>query len=382
MDISKHIRPINFYQRDKALHHALLNSSSMTSQKLLEIDFGHFPPRGLNVNKPNKQIVTIKSIFEDQEHDWLKKIALCFRVGGYVKHRPLGDKSPRDIYVNKAIYSPLGQYIHAHVFVFLAEKIAPIAKISSLPGLLGVSSSLLGMVFMSSLRFAPLVQLLSPIMRGKIETVGHEHIHILQRDRRSLSETRFDSMATLFKNALDVYTNVHAPKSHRLLRSFDRALSFLGSRDYYLFDHEIQARLHVVIANGYQRWGKVPASRNELWAALIDSGVSAPKSVREELTQFKAKDTQSFQTFCKPGITAKFNHYARQIVDAPTAELNIAYRAHTGKMLKEHFWNATLPYLYGHLLELYGDKEGRAKMGFDKKTRVWHIPAPMPVWTD
>jgi len=129
-------------------------------------------------------------------------------------------------------------------------------------------------------------------------------------------------------------------------------------------DVQTEVILHTIMTHGRQRWGRLPLTPHELWASLIDCGLTAPAKINDKLSS-SSKD--SHLLFHRSGLSSYFNSSLRSITDKAAAELNAATRAHILSDLKETFWTETLPYLYGHLLELYGDKNGRKLMGFDKE---------------
>ena len=58
------------------------------------------------------------------------------------------------------------------------------------------------------------------------------------------------------------------------------------------------------MVHGEKRWGRLPETRHELWGALIDAGLSAPKKIHDEL---KNSTEAGVKDFYKPGLKTTFN---------------------------------------------------------------------------
>jgi hypothetical protein len=183
---------------------------------------------------------------------------------------------------------------------------------------------------------------------SRLPTIGHEHIHVLQnhrlddKDYHPYDNTFREEHEELIKKPLD-----------KLLKKIYETRLFGGKHTKYLAeDCEIQARLHEFVAEGIQNGAeKIPESKIELWIALKDAGYPMPNELAQHIDQYKEEQS----------ITGQFN--------ADTHWLSrINQRFLISEDSKLAFIHRTVPYIYGHLLELYGDDQGRQKMGFSENT--------------
>lgn len=95
--------------------------------------------------------------------------------------------------------------------------------------------------------------------------------------------------------------------------------------------------------------------------SMIDCGLRAPPSIIQAV---RSSESLEIKTFCKDGASNSLSRMIRARTDLSTAELNIAEKTHRTEDSRRFFWEITLPYLYGHLLELMGIESGRDMMGF------------------
>lgn len=183
---------------------------------------------------------------------------------------------------------------------------------------------------------------------SRLPTIGHEHIHVLQNNR--LDDEDYHPYDNNFREEHEKL--IQKPFDKFLKKIYSTRL-FGGKHTKYLAeDCEIQARLHEFVAEGIQNGAKkIPQSKIELWTALKDSGYPMPKNLARHIDQHKKEH----------GITEQFN--------ANTYWLSrINERFLISEDNKVAFIHRTLPYIYGHLLELYGDDQGRKKMSFAENT--------------
>lgn len=369
-----YINPADFRLRDRKLFRALRSSTALTSRYLLEIDFGTFPPRGLTIPAPandnNKGIVCIKSTHQNDGISAGEKIFSLLATSGYVNDpvfdlaSGLAKPSPRVMYINPLIASPASAVMSGFIFYSLTQTTLTLA--SFVPALAAVPFGLFALTAMSSLRGALLTSIVEKVYNSQLDAIGHEHIHILQKDDMESGRSGFNLCANKFKSALETDLHARAPLRHH----FDKFMSG-NTVPNFLQDAEVQARIHGVIAHECRKHGRVPTTRHELWAALIDAGLKAPKEIHDEL---KKSADKSHEDFYKPSLRSVFNRVVRGAADKTTAELNTIYRAHLLPDLQEKFWRETLPYLYGHLLELYGHETGRRDMGFLEPLKNTFVP--------
>lgn len=385
MNIFQKIRPLNFYKNDRAVFNEAAKGT-LTSRRLLEIEYGEYPPKGINIANDNNRPVSIRGYFEDQANSKIGAVILTLVSLGYVDGKPktpTGETTPvsqnkdRTIYLNRLLNSPVGQ---AGVFKFIYAKMAHLiafqafmAGMYKMPFLLegaaiiigsAATYPLLAAAFISSLRLQPLIQILTLPFRPAMDTIGHEHVHVLQV--HDSKETGFNPLQSNLCKNLDLSSTFW----RKTVRTIDAVLSF-GTVPYLKSDAEIQARLHTVLAKGYRKqWKKLPATRHQLWAALITQGLYAPAAIRKELQETRDSEVKDFY---RPGLRGAFHRVADRNTNAHVAELNAVYRNLLRDPQKEAFWRDVLPTLYGHLLELYGDPDGRDRMGwatYARKTEV------------
>jgi hypothetical protein len=382
----KYIRPINFYRSDYA-YYKRISEGPMTSHKLLEIDYGHFPPKGLEIDKKNNNMVEVNNPMQDPDSSLMGKVISSVLTAGYVKSKQkvkstsLNEKGglkaefDRTIYLNHLLYSPVGQALA----FFIGYKIGgDLVTALSQPEMIQSTVDFvkdrwfLGMLFLSSLRHTPLAGLISMAVKPAMMTIGHEHVHILQVYDSQENKTGFNIMKNHFKNRAN---NARGALS-KSFNTLDRIAS-IGLVGYYQHDFEIQARMHNVLVRNYEKWGRMPTTKHEFWAAMIDGGLNAPKVIHEKLKN--SKDGRP-QDFLKNTLSSKFNRAAIKLYRPDVVELNVATRSLFSPKLKEQHWEETLPYLYGHLLELYGHKKGRMQMGFSGPFHQDGSPVPYPMF--
>lgn len=301
----------------------LAQHETLTSRKMLEIEYGEFPLKGADIQHTNDRPVEIKNIFDDKGHSfWLKAFASMFALG-YVSDKK---KQPQDSQA-----SDVGNKAQRHEGEY--DRTIYLNRLIKTP-------------------FARLFQAMTIFHRPTYKIIGHEHVHILQ-----LNDENKTGVDMLNKRTLDDLTNA-GPANFRLAHKFNNVVS-LGVMKYLRSDKEIQARLHTVIAAGYRkRWHQMPETQHQLWGALISSGLVAPKSIYDELE--KSKDT---------GLEKFYNPRKHPVVQAlskmngESFELNMVYFEIVDPVVKEKHWRENLPQTYGHLLELYGDPNGRSRLG-------------------
>ncbi len=346
----------------------LFQSGSATSREIFETEFGHFPPKGLdfaNQNSLDKQI-KIKSCFEDKDMGWLGKTITAVAAYGYVhgKKQIVGseaESAPKDqsIYLNPVILGPVGRTFGALFTYTMAKNFLSDLSLTGMVDFITDYQLFSLMLFATSLRYMPLTQLANIPFRSYADILGHEHIHILQVHDKERANTGYDMDRDLFKGLVTLnHDSFSGFKKYRKLA--DNVLS-LGTSRYLLNDVEVQARLHTIIANGYHRWGQIPRTKMEFYAACIDSGLNVPKPIRDLVRE---SSDENIHRFLPQTLSSKFFRAARKYLNCDASELNAAQRSVMDANLEKVHWQVTLPFMYGHLLELYGDPRGRIKMGF------------------
>jgi len=361
---------------------ALYRKGNATSREILETEFGHWPPNGINVTstKHLDKTVELKSHFEDNRSGAFDKFFNTVATLGYVygKETMLPRSKKNDygqadetIFFNPVLMGTIGKAGAAFLAYTLASRfIADLSLTGALNFLLDHELLSL-MVFATSLRHLAITQIFTHPFHSYSDVIGHEHIHILQIHDKKRAKTGYDMDQDHFKDM--VTENSESFSRLKKFRKFmDNVFSF-GTSRYLLNDVEVQARLHTVMVHGYHRWGRLPENRQEFIAACVDSGLKVHPAIRKEADLLPQEVRNEF---IKPGLTGAFMRAARDIISNEVGELNAAHRAIMDENLQYSFWDETLPYMYGHLLELYGDKKGRHKMGW---TKLHDEDGPIPL---
>ena len=210
-----------------------------------------------------------------------------------------------------------------------------------------------------------------PVMVEKISLVGHENTHRLQYLLKEkgwvpvaeYATDRIFHMPLASTGPVDTLKNM-ALKSWQHIIDY-RAEQKTGKKvsDYYAQPVEIQARLHEVMVAGYAQWGKLPASKTELQAALYNAGVDMPLRVKWNMMT-SAEGLQALRDFrCSPPVAMAMAFAVKGINNVVDYAALPARRA--------LLWDKVFPQQYGHLIELYGDGPGRERMGLGSN------PAPV-----
>ena len=360
----RYIRPWNLYKSDRAVFNDAAKGT-LTTRRLLEIEYGAYPLEGAQISADNDHTVQLKAYWQDEERSVIKRIMKTASSTGYFSIKKNSNNgNDRTIFLNSFVHSPLGQgRITALYHIPVLKKVAQFG-LAMLAGTLSVGKAVmvaaqhaygaaLVAVGASSARFAIAAQILTLPYRAAMDPLGREHIHILQTTEAE--KTKFNPYeSTLYKDLKKSFNG-----KQKALAITNTICSF-GMLPYISRDAEIQANMHTALARGYRKkWQRLPRTRHELWAALAELGIKPPAAIREELkntTEDKAK------TFLKPGLRATFNRYSQKLIRTDVADLDAINEGLLRDDLKEKFWRDTLPYLYGHLLELYGDPAGRQRL--------------------
>lgn len=201
---------------------------------------------------------------------------------------------------------------------------------------------------------------------GTSQVLPHEHIHRLQQDD---FEAGFSFLPVNMQN-YDLFSPIEEKgikgKIKRLYQKFNQAAadkkmerkSLSRISDYLSKEDEIQARMHEVIATGYALWMRMPRTKIQLWAALHNMGLDTPKHIRKIL-HGTDEGKEALKMF---HVTRPMRPYLRET----TKQLNAVYDYATLPERRALLWDEAYPALYGNLLELYGDKLGRERMGLGK----------------
>lgn len=306
---------LNISDPRERMANQLLRRGHASIDEILTSSFGEWPPKGLDIVTTNPQRVQFGSILKraDDIPNQGRLENLWARLN--VLNNTFGDATlsqDRIIRMNNL-------------------------RLSVLPGLLGKSA-------LSS-------------------TLGHEGVHILQGDNYYRAAQIYGyhgedwvvDKGQMVMNKNDPVKKIFAAHTDN---SFFGKLTEGNTKhlDYLRSGIETQARIHEITAAGYQRWGQLPANREQFLVAMKDSGLKIPEKIMEELEQSPtiAETKRIFSS--APHSSAQAD------------EINYAQKGLTpaGKI---QFWNKAMPELYADLIEMYGDGPGRARFDMGDNLR-------------
>lgn len=289
----------------------LLSRGHATMDELLEASYGEWPPKGLDILDKNTQRVEFVSLLGMRKLD-TKNPLEAFRAAC---------QELRDIAGRARLNGPREIGINALTGIFK-------------PGFTGRSNV--------------------------ASVVGHEAVHILQGDHYWRADDIFDK-----DDAIEIQNRLQDAKSNMLARVVFRKENLLPGVDlkdktrlplsrnlaYHSQGIEIQARIHQLMADGYQHWGVMPATREEVQISMMNMGLIVPSALREKL--------QASPDFEK--ISEKFRYEPEnpnRHVQAAMRSLNYVQTNSLNDVGRMAFCNFGIPMLYGDLIEMYGDRHG------------------------
>jgi hypothetical protein len=309
----------------------LIRRGHATVDEILTTSFGEWPPKGLDIVGKNDQPVEIRSMHEywadrNKGKSVLNRVKSFgevffhrFRVGGHA----LPESRTIDFQQNKINSQVKAEYVKS--------------------------------------------------------SLGHEGIHVLQFDHTSsrLNGTYGPSSGGIYfatPSNIDRWLS----EENSLIKG-----NLISEKNYSDDVHhivEVQARLHELVTHGYQQWQKLPASKLELQSALYNIGIEAPPSVEGNILSYqqsKTGDAFSYKRNVVGGMALLKESIRPSFLSRKKAEIGIAHDIETSIIapFKEYqsnltpegrklFWEKVLPKTYVDLLELYGDREGRARFGY------------------
>jgi len=253
----------------------LLMQGHASIDELLHASFGEWPPKGLDIVGTNNQQVNLMSLWKMANH--------------------LDAAYPHETGL-------------LHQTKLLRHKLSDTFNIAGRATITGervIGINKLNTFYMNRLNMLITGRIWSALTGGKEDgthtTLGHETAHILQGDHYWRAQGVFgyvnsQKIWSSQKNAAsnEIVNRVfeeHQTKRSILMRLFDMVSGSLGS-NYYKQGLEIQARLHEIVTDGYQRWGVVPQNRVEFFAAMENSGFKLPESIRNEINQAPGIETR------------------------------------------------------------------------------------------
>lgn len=362
--------------------YALLKRGDVTMRDIIEAVYGEWPLKGLDIDPGirHDQIVSLRGMNESTfaaEHiskNYEEREARRFKVASKLQ-QSFNDASHA---IQRHVPGLLGRAL-ANVF-----KLAPQPVVNIVGGLQEARNQILSqfagsykaidnleggvymqsadrMIFINRIKHGrdSLRGLLRKILKIKpesslIDTVAHEGAHVLQGDHH------YRAADTLGKDnhkiILDLYSKEPANMEMMMFNDDEqkRASSY-KPLEYYAEGIELQARIHELMSDGYGRWGRMPATQDEFLAALQDCGVINEKERNDLLPRVPANiakgDVAPFLTDTKQRLGAAYD--ISGVIDTIVSN--------QGKI---DFTLTVLPMLYCDLIEMLGDRQGRARMGF------------------
>lgn len=193
---------------------------------------------------------------------------------------------------------------------------------------------------------------LFPLQKNAADMFSHEVIHCRQGFERQFG------IFNAYRGFLD---NVN-PQDQEAIEKTDkieksslrRSFGKYKIKGYLDNEVEIHARMHEIFSNAYHDWGRMPSSGVELLAAMHHLGAKVPLGLVSELfdSEQGQKALKDFQV----------NPVTKDATARPVSLLNRVYEYGEACGMDSQHWKSSNSYLYGTLLELYGDTKGRERM--------------------
>jgi hypothetical protein len=225
------------------------------------------------------------------------------------------------------------------------------------------------------------------------DAIGHETIHKMQLDHyRLIAATRTfnggaDSLVREFLNAAKITQRARVRDPWQQTQAETCAHEDIAQTWDRKMGREIQARMHQCLVAGYGQWGRLPGTKEELWAVMIAVGVRAPSGFLAALqaTEVGQKALHDFPPLPYTGAEGPLQAIASDVPEkltrmydgprhrkgiVPGREIGSSQSYLRGKTEKIAFWQDILPAIYGDLLEMYGDGPGRARMGLGRNEKL------------
>tara|TARA_B100000508_G_C11452850_1_gene275086 strand:+ start:528 stop:1865 length:1338 start_codon:yes stop_codon:yes gene_type:complete len=287
---------------------AMYAKGHANSLDLLRTDFGHWPPNGLDIVRAPDIDVQFKSVFSTA----------------------YGLKSVAPGILETAWFLNLLTKNSVTAFAYLGVMTA--LKSLSLGGFVDPSKP-------ETIHLNDGYRLFGGWQSGRrflSHIIAHEFKHVVQARDSS------DSLSSSFDDRTGIEHMMEGkPKKH---------LRYLAN------ECEMQARLHTVVVGGYHQFEKMPLTRGELFAFLASQKVNVPERIMSEIknSPYGAKRLIDF--------APNEYLYKRYADKSAVKDINSVIDA-LDPAYADQFWDDAIPFIYGDLLELYGDREGHKRMG-------------------
>lgn len=279
----------------EAMATEMLSRGYASMDEILQASFGEWPPKGLDIVMANPQIVSF----------------------GDIADRPPDPERPNFIVYGDAM-------LHGERRIRMNHEV--------------------------------LAERMSVIERSAYtSTLGHEGVHILQGDNVYRASEIYGPGSRDVQHGHQMVIGAHDPLRTIFRDHINTEVTSAFSTDntkhleYLSEGVETQARIHEVIIDGYQRWGQVPATREEFLVAMHNSGINIPDEVMDTV-----RSSPTFEA------SNRIFGVASPHVSQPIDDINFSTNALTPQGQAE-FWNEGATRLYVDLIEMYGDGPGRAR---------------------
>ncbi len=375
--VFKYAGPFALDQRTRAVR-ALANRGEGKIVDFLKIDFGHWPPHGLHSPSPVPDETVLIKNFEDLEKFSGQALSEeTKKVGGFVlwpdfqasQHQPSmalnrrhNGFKPQLISIATITSYAAASIGYLSIACFMASSsLVTAVAFAAAPHLILAATQM----FESGRKSLNMV--LSNAKTEMPDTVTHEFAHVLQMRRLAL---RGISNYNLYRReAAPIGEHLPPENLEHSLRALlpnaqdspDEKSAKAKERLHYLLDPcEIQARLHVCVTDAYRRIGHLPENITQFYALMQQQGFQLPPALALEVAQTARLQAGAafWQGFNKAGTSWKQHYNAADLTEL-FAEVGKNPEAST------QMWQNVLPYLYGDLLELYGNPEGKRQIGIE-----------------
>jgi hypothetical protein len=310
----------------------LLLRGSATMRELLEMSFGEWPPRGLDISPAVAHGQCVPIEISDKPSEWLGLVQRGVR--GMQLSGALREATPEGVPASfgRATLHSVAAHEAVHVLQFdntlRAEEM--FGK--------DVIQKRWMQLHPTEAESYVIMKELHKVDRAE---PGYDPVYParMEADRQLAAAARIQREYEQFNSGV--------PAKRRLSAHFNACASRL---DYFKTGHEIQARLHQALSDGYQEWKRLPQNKEELWQAMLAIGLTPPPGVAAQLENLPEGDeARRFNT-----ASLSKMKYCR--------EMAIGYHS-LSDPAREMFWEQTMPAIYADLIEMYGDRKGRERFG-------------------
>ncbi len=201
-----------------------------------------------------------------------------------------------------------------------------------------------------------------------VSSLGHETIHTMQHHFHRLISAIDIYPSGVYEVASALNDTDNLSEKQKSMNEYAKKKWNKTVPEYFSQPIEIQARIHEIMAWGSQQWGRMPQSFIEVQVALMNAGLNISEDKRQDLLS-----TQEGQ---KAAIDFAVNEAPFDHLKADIKHINLAYQYADTDELQAQMWDKLYTGLYGSLLEMYGDMDGRAKLGLGSSlTPVLYVAA-------